>query len=205
MKIKICGITNKEDALNAVSLGADAIGFIFAKESPRYISPENAEEISLFMPPFVSVVGVFVNETQDFIHKTVQRCKLDLVQLHGQESPAFCQCIQRRVIKAFPVLDIEDLDPIAQYQGIVSAILLDTKVQQMSGGTGKIFDWGLAIKAKAYEVPLILAGGVTAQNVKKAYQLVNPYGVDLSSSVEKSPGIKDYNKMREVIQTVQSL
>lgn len=205
MKIKICGITNKEDALNAVSLGADAIGFIFAPESPRYITPECAEEISLFMPPFVSVVGVFVNETQDFIHKTVHRCKLDLVQLHGQESPGFCRSIQRRVIKAFPVLDIEDLDPIAHYQGLVSAILLDTKVQEMSGGSGKIFDWGLAIKAKAYEVPLILAGGVNAQNVKKAFQLVNPYGVDLSSSVEKSPGIKDYNKMREVIQTVQSL
>ncbi len=205
MKIKICGITNKEDALNAVSLGADAIGFIFAPESPRHITPEKAEEISVFLPPFVSVVGVFVNQSKEFIETCVQKCKLDLVQLHGDESPAFCQTIQRRVIKAFPVLYLEDLDPIAHYQGIVSAILLDTKVQHMSGGTGKIFDWGLAIKAKAYEVPLILAGGINAQNVKKAYQLVTPYAVDLSSSVEQSPGLKDYNKMKEMIEAVQTL
>lgn len=210
MKIKICGITNKEDALNAVSLGADAIGFIFSENSSRYISPSHAEEIAMFLPPFVSVVGVFVNASQGFILDTVAQCKLDLVQLHGQESPAFCRSIPKRVIKAFPVLDLEDIDPIAQYQGIVSAILLDTKIHSISGkietgGSGKIFDWGLAIKAKAFEVPLILAGGISAQNVKKAKQLVNPYAVDLSSSVEKSPGLKDYNKMKEIIEIVQNL
>ncbi len=205
MKIKICGITNHDDALNAVSLGADAIGFIFSQKSPRYISPEQAEAISMFLPPFISVVGVFVNTGKDEIDETVRRCKLDIVQLHGQESPEFCQSIQRRVIKAFPIAVPEDLELISPYQGIVSSILLDTKVQNMEGGTGKIFDWGLALKAKSHEIPLILAGGINAQNIKKAHQLVSPYAVDLSSSVEIEPGKKDYNKMKEIIHLAKSL
>lgn len=205
MKIKICGITNKEDALNAVSLGADAIGFIFSKNSPRYISPEKVEDISLFLPPFVFLVGVFVDQPQEEIIQIAHQCKLDLVQLHGQESPRFCMDIPRRVIKAFKVSDLEDLEPISMYQGIVSAILLDTKAQMIEGGTGKTFDWGLALKAKEFEIPLILAGGINAQNLKKAVNLVNPYAVDLSSGVESEPGKKDYNKMQEVISLAQNL
>jgi phosphoribosylanthranilate isomerase len=205
MKIKICGITNQDDALNAVSLGADAIGFIFSQKSPRYITPEQAEAVAMFLPPFVSVVGVFVNASADEIEAAISRCKLDIIQLHGNETPNFCRSIPRRVIKAFPIATPEDLEIIAQYQGFVSSILLDTKVQNMEGGTGKIFDWGLAIKAKSYEIPLILAGGINAQNIKKAKQLVNPYAVDLSSSVESSPGKKDYNKMKEIIDLAKGL
>jgi len=205
MKIKICGITNPEDALNAVSLSVDAIGFIFAKSSPRYISPEKAQTIIPFLPPFVSVVGVFVNQSKDEIDDIIERCKLDVVQLHGQESPEFCKNMKRRVIKAFRIAEPEDIDPIQPYQGLVSAVLLDTKVKDMDGGTGKIFDWGLAIRAKEFEIPLILAGGVSASNVKKAAQLVNPYAVDLSSSVECSPGIKDYNKMKEFVEVSRSV
>jgi len=205
MKIKICGITSKEDALNAVSLGADAIGFIFSKESSRYITPEVAEDISLFLPPFVFLVGVFVDQPKEDIIQTAHQCRLDIIQLHGHEPPSFCMEIPRRVIKAFKVSDQEDLKPISMYQGIVSAILLDTKVQNIEGGTGKTFDWGLALKAKEYDIPLILAGGITSSNLKKAATLVNPYAVDLSSGVESAPGKKDYHKMQEVISIAQSL
>jgi len=205
MKVKICGITNLEDAQNAVSLGAHAIGFIFYKDSPRYVAPDVAEEISPFVPPFVSVVGVFVDHTKEEIDDISRRCRLDVIQLHGHESPSFCMSMERRVIKAIPVGGPEDLALISQYQGMVSAILLDTKVQEIEGGTGKTFDWGLALKAKEYEIPLILAGGITAQNIEKACRLVNPYAIDLSSGVESEPGKKDYSKMQEVITLARKL
>ncbi len=205
MKIKICGITNRDDAIDAVNLGADAIGFIFYEDSPRYITPDIVEEISLFLPPFVLLVGVFVNHDKAFIDAVVHRCKLDLIQLHGNESPAFCRSMRRRVIKAFKIEEINDVDTIAPYQSSVSAVLLDTKVAGREGGTGKIFDWGLALKAKEFDIPLILAGGVNVSNLNKAAKLVNPYAVDLSSSVESAPGKKDYNKMKELIDAAKRL
>lgn len=205
MKIKICGLTNRDDAIDAVNLGADAIGFIFYEDSPRYITPDIVEEISLFLPPFVLLVGVFVNHDKAFIDAVVHRCKLDLIQLHGNESPAFCRSMRRRVIKAFKIEDINDVDAIAPYQSSVSAVLLDTKVSGREGGTGKIFNWGLALKAKEFDIPLILAGGVNVSNLNKAAKLVNPYAVDLSSSVESAPGKKDYNKMKELIDAAKRL
>jgi len=205
MKIKICGLTNRDDAIDAVNLGSDAIGFIFYEDSPRYITPDIVEEISLFLPPFVLLVGVFVNHDKAFIDAVVHRCKLDLIQLHGNESPAFCRSMRRRVIKAFKIEDINDVDAIAPYQSSVSAVLLDTKVSGREGGTGKIFDWGLALKAKEFDIPLILAGGVNVSNLNKAAKLVNPYAVDLSSSVESAPGKKDYNKMKELIDAAKRL
>ncbi len=205
MKIKICGITNRNDAIDAVNLGADAVGFIFYENSPRYISPDIVEEISLFLPPFVLLVGVFVNHDKAFIDAVVHRCKLDLIQLHGDESPEFCRNMRRRVIKAFKIQDIDDVDAIAPYQSSVSAVLLDTKVKGIEGGTGKVFDWGLALKAKEFDIPLILAGGINAGNLNKAAKLVNPYAVDLSSSVESCPGIKDYNKMKDIIDVAKTL
>ncbi|NQY75146.1 MAG: phosphoribosylanthranilate isomerase [Candidatus Margulisbacteria bacterium] len=205
MKIKICGITNKDDALNAVSLGVDAIGFIFYDKSPRYISPEQAEEISVFLPPFVSIVGVFVDQEKEYIDDVIKRCKLDIVQLHGLESPKFCLSMRRRVIKAISIDDPSDLEQASQYQGMISALLLDTKAESIQGGTGKTFDWGLALKAKEYHIPLILAGGVTAENMKKAVHMVNPYAIDMCSGTEKSPGQKDYNKMQEVIELAKFL
>lgn len=205
MKIKICGITNKEDALNVVNLGADALGFIFHEPSPRYISPEIVEEISLFLPPFVMSVGVFVNADRQYIQKVSTQCRLDVIQLHGDETPSTCLAMPKRVIKAIKIADPEDLEKIPQYLGTVSAILLDTKVSGMEGGSGKVFDWGLALKAKDYDVPLILAGGINQKNIGKAVHLVNPYAVDLSSSVESSPGKKDYNKMQEIISLAKNL
>jgi phosphoribosylanthranilate isomerase len=205
MKIKICGITNKEDALNAVSLGAHALGFIFSKNSPRYVSPEIVEELSLLLPPFVLLVGVFVNHSAEEIKDIVERCKLDIIQLHGSESAEFCLKMKKRVIKAIKVSEPEDLEQIHQYHGTVSAILLDTKIKNIEGGTGKTFDWGLAIKAKEHDIPIILAGGINASNINKAVQLVNPYGIDLSSGVENTPGKKDYNKMRDVMTMAREL
>jgi len=196
MKVKICGITNKEDALNAVSLGADAIGFIFYEQSPRYVTPDVAEEIIHFLPPFVSVVGVFVDQDEDHINTIARQCRLDIIQLHGDESPSFCMKFTHRVIKAFSVKSEEDVQAMSAYRGHVSAVLLDTKVENVKGGTGKTFDWGLAINAKEYDLPLILSGGINETNVKKAVALVNPYAVDLCSGVEREPGLKDYNKMQ---------
>lgn len=200
LKIKICGITNNEDAQHAANLGADAIGFIFVKDSPRSISLDQAEEISLFLPPFVTVVGVFANADAKFIETAVQRCKLDIIQLHGNEPPNFCLQLPRRVIKTIHINSLEDIQQIPNYQGFASAILLDTKTPNKLGGTGQTFDWGLAIKAKEYELPIILAGGLNTENIKKAIKLVNPYGIDMASGVESQVGKKDYNKLKEAIQ-----
>jgi len=191
--------------MDAINLGADAIGFIFYEQSPRYISPDVVEEISLFLPPFVLLVGVFVNHDKPFIDAVVHRCRLDLIQLHGDESPEFCRTMRRRVIKAFKIDDIPDVDAIAPYQSSVSAVLLDTKVAGREGGTGKVFDWGLALKAKEFDIPLILAGGINSGNINKAAKMVNPYAVDLSSSVESAPGKKDYNKMKDLIDVAKPL
>lgn len=203
MKIKICGITNTEDAQNAVALGADALGFIFYKDSPRFVTPEKVQEITVNLPPFVKLVGVFVNESKKVIEDIVKTCKLDLIQLHGQESPEFCMSLSRNVIKAFPVETIEDIDAIIPYQGIVSAILLDTKDKTKLGGTGKTFDWGIALQAAESDTPIILAGGISTDNIQKALQLINPYAVDICSSVECTPGKKDYNKMSKILGLIE--
>ena len=205
MKIKICGITNKEDADNAISLGVDAIGFIFAENSQRTISLEKAEDISIFLPPFVSRGGVFVNQPLDYVHDISDRCNLDYVQLHGEESPDYCIQCKKKLIKVFRVNEEKDLDSIEKYQGIVSALLLDTKVKDVYGGSGQVFDWGLAISAKEYHLPLILSGGINSSNIHKAIQLVNPYAIDISSGVESSPGEKDYHKMESVINIVHGV
>ena len=200
MKIKICGITNREDALNAIALDVDAIGFIFYKNSPRYVTPERIEEFILDIPPFINTVGVFVNAEYEEINEVSQRCKLTGIQLHGNETPEFCTQFKLPIIKAIRVSESNDLTNIPKYKGTVNGILLDTKVENVHGGTGRTFDWGLAIEAKEYETPLILSGGINATNISKALKLVNPYGIDLCSGVESEPGIKDYNKMQEVIE-----
>ncbi len=192
-RVKVCGTTRLKDALLAVECGADAIGFIFYKKSPRYVSAKVAGEICSKLPPFVHRVGVFVNEAADKINRIVDRCGLDAVQLHGDESPAFCKKIKCRVIKVVRVKDTSSLKEMSRYS--VDAFLLDTYKENQWGGTGNVFDWKLAARAKKYG-PVILAGGLNPRNVKEAIQKVRPYGVDVSSGVEQSPGKKDPKKVK---------
>lgn len=205
MKVKICGITNKEDALNAIALDTDAIGLIFYEHSPRYISPEKVEEFIYDIPSFIHVIGVFVNETESKINEISKRCKLTSIQLHGSEKADFCTKFSLPTIKAIPVKDEEDIKTIAQYKGCSNGILLDTKAENVHGGTGKTFDWGLALQAKEYDTPLILSGGINSDNIEKAIKMVTPYAIDICSGVEKEPGIKDYNKMKELLTFIKNV
>jgi phosphoribosylanthranilate isomerase len=200
IKVKICGTTSLKDAFLAVESGADAIGFIFYKMSPRNISQKEAKEIILQLPPFIETVGVFVNETSDKINRIAEQCKLNSIQLHGEESPALCRRVKRKVIKAFRVKNADSLKSIASYK--VSGFLLDSYNDGSKGGTGQVFDWNLALRVKK-QGPVILAGGLNPYNVFTAIHRVKPYGVDVCSGVEKSPGIKDHEKIREFIKSVR--
>ncbi len=203
MRFKFCGITNKEDALNAINLGVDAIGFIFYEESPRAVTVEQVQEISYYLPPFITTVGVFVNAEADDVNLKVKDCHLDIIQLHGNEAPEYCMKINSKLIKAIHVSEMSDIEKIGSYQGLVSGILLDTKSDAGYGGTGVSFDWGIALAAKDYDLPIILSGGVNVDNLSKAVQLVNPFAIDVSSGIEAFPGKKDYNKMKDLINVLR--
>ena len=198
MKVKICGITECEDALGAVKLGAGALGFIFAP-SPRQISPQKARRIIKAIPPFVKTVGVFVNEETATIREHISYCGLDLVQLHGEESPEFCRELMPYTIKAFRVKDDSSLHPIADFHASVRALLLDTYAKDKAGGTGKTFDWQLAVKIKETGIPVILSGGLGPFNIEEAIRVVRPYAVDVNSGVEERPGKKSYSLMKELM------
>ena len=201
VKVKVCGMTQLKDAAFAVQQGADAVGFIFYKNSPRSVTMNTARDIILKLPPLVDTVGVFVYESVDRINKIVKYWGVDLVQLHGEESPAFCKKIQRRVIKAFRVKDLQSVKQLEKYS--VSGYLLDTFSDNVHGGTGKTFDWNLALPAKKIG-PVILAGGLTARNILQAIRQARPYGVDVCSGVEKLPGIKDPEKVRAFLKNIRS-
>jgi len=196
VKVKICGITSLEDALTAVAAGADALGFVFHPASPRHIFPEQAAAIIRQLPPFIQTVGLFVDESRDTVNTTADRCGLDIVQLHGDETPDFCSSINRRVIKAFRIKDIFSLDAVSDY--CIAACLLDAWSPAAHGGTGRTFNWEIA-SAAAAQRPIILAGGLTPDNVAEAVRRVKPYAVDVSSGVESSPGHKDADKLRKFI------
>jgi phosphoribosylanthranilate isomerase len=197
IQVKICGITSLEDAHAAVDAGADALGFVFYPPSPRCITPEQAEQIIRTLPPFVTTVGLFVDVTLATVSETLARCGLDCAQLHGRETPEFCRQISRPVIKAFRIKNAESLTHVPDYH--VSAYLLDAYVEgALPGGTGASFSWELAARAKPYG-PVILAGGLTPENVEIAIAHVRPYGVDVSSGVERAPGVKDHRKVRQFI------
>jgi len=200
IKVKVCGTTSLKDALFAVESGADALGFVFYKKSPRCISQKEVKDIVVQLPPFVETVGVFVNEASDKVNRIAEQCRLTAVQLHGDESPAFCRRIKRRVIKVFRVLDADSFKGISNYD--VSGFLLDSYNDESRGGTGKVFDWNLALRAKK-QGPIILAGGLNPYNVYTAIHRVKPYGVDVCSGVEKSPGVKDFIKIDEFIKSVR--
>jgi phosphoribosylanthranilate isomerase len=202
LKVKICGITEKEDALTAVKLGADALGFIFAP-SPRQIPMEKARRIINAIPPFVKTVGVFVNEEANTIREHINYCGLDLVQLHGDEPPEFCRELMPYSVKAFRIKDDSSLPMCAGYQANVRALLLDTYAKDKVGGTGKTFDWQLALKIKEAGIPVILSGGLGPSNIVAAVTTVRPYAVDVSSGVEERPGKKSYVLMKELIGKVR--
>jgi phosphoribosylanthranilate isomerase len=197
VKVKICGITSLEDALTSIEAGADAVGFVFYPLSPRHIFPEQAADIIRCLPSFVQTVGLFVNEEQSVVNSTADQCGLDIVQLHGKETPEYCEYVRRRVIKAFRVKDITTLDSLVQYH--VSGYLLDAWSPLALGGTGKTFNWEIASEASNRGHRVILAGGLTPDNVAEAVRLVTPYAVDVSSGVECSPGRKDADKIRTFI------
>lgn len=200
VKIKICGITNLDDALAAAEHGADALGFNFYKKSPRYIEPEKAAEIICQLPPFNLPVGVFVNEREEKVLEVQRLTCIQTLQFHGDESPDFCRRFGSRVIKAFQVKDKESVKHMAQFH--VGAFLLDSYRDGLRGGTGMTFDWHLAVVAKTFG-KVILAGGLTPENVVEAVKLVQPYGVDVASGVEREPGIKDHAKLKKFITEVR--
>ncbi|WP_449245170.1 phosphoribosylanthranilate isomerase [Desulfobacca acetoxidans] len=202
-RVKICGITNPEDALLAANLGAQALGFIFYLRSPRSISPEAARNIVAQLPPLVLSVGVFVNEELTTVKAVAERVRLDWVQLHGEEPPEYCRELQCSVMKAIQVKDAGSLMQMRHYLGSVRAFLLDTYKSGQRGGTGIHFDWSLARQAKEYG-PIVLAGGLNAENVAAAIREAAPPAVDVASGVEASPGRKDPDKLRAFFQAVAS-
>ena len=194
-------MTRKADVQYAAALGVDAVGFVFA-ESPRKVTPESVRELCRSIPPFVSTVGVFVDADLDRIQHIARTCRLDWVQLHGKESAKDCGDLGLNVLKAIRVRDRHSIEAMEPYKGCVGGFVLDTYVKGQKGGTGKTFDWSLAQEAKQYG-PVILAGGLTPQDVERAIIQVNPYGVDISSGVESAPGVKDHGKMRHFVEQVK--
>jgi phosphoribosylanthranilate isomerase len=200
-KIKICGITNMEDAQAAADYGADALGFIFYKESKRYVDPEVAKSIVSALPPFITTVGVFVNHDLGEISRIKETTGIQVAQLHGDETPEFASSLPIEVIKVIRVKDKSDLDKVAQYSG--QAILFDTYSDKEYGGTGESFDWKI-LNNLSSEKKVVLSGGLNPENVLEAIQIVRPYAVDVSSGVEDTPGKKDHTKIKKFIEAIKN-
>ena len=202
MEIKICGITNMEDAVMAFAYGADALGFIFYEKSPRYVSPETAMRVIRNLPDDISKVGVFVNHDIQAVRQIYEFCGLDLIQLHGDESPAYCREFPQSIlIKAISPGNEEDLGIVNRYG--VRAVIIDARESGLYGGTGKKSNWELAAKLKEMHL-LVLSGGLNAGNILEGIKTVSPHAVDVSSGVELSPGKKDPKKVQSMIETVHA-
>jgi phosphoribosylanthranilate isomerase len=200
-RIKVCGITREADALAAASLGVDALGFIFAPASPRYITPSGAAEIIKKLPLFVTKVGVFVNEDPRLAVEAARAAGVNVAQLHGDETPEYCAGFPLPVIKVFSVGDGFDVSTMGRYRA--AGYLLDTYDPKRRGGSGKAFDWSIAAKARGMYDNVILSGGLNPQNVGEAVESVRPYAVDLNSGVEVSPGVKDYEKIKAAVSIIK--
>jgi phosphoribosylanthranilate isomerase len=209
VKVKICGITNEQDAVWAANLGADYVGFNFYGQSPRKVSPAQAAAVRAKLPPFVLPVGVFVNEKVDAIVKIVQKAGLKGVQLHGDETPQDCQALKDKlgpgvfIMKAARVSEAAHVEALAAYKDACDYFLLDARSDAAPGGTGDIFPWDLAAQAKVHGVAVFAAGGLTPDNVSKAIKATQPFAVDVASGVEKTPKRKDYDKMKSFIDQVK--
>jgi phosphoribosylanthranilate isomerase len=202
VKIKVCGITNAADAHDAVEAGADALGFIFVPASLRYVTQDVASGIIQTLPPFVTPVGVFVDAARELIRATIESTGIRCLQLHGDETPEDTLGYRVPVYKSFRVGKDFPIDVMQPYK--TSAYLLDTFVNGRHGGTGRTFDWNIAVKAKTMG-RIILSGGLTSENVGDALATVRPYGVDVNSGVESSPGKKDKQKIYEFIHRVREV
>ncbi|SDG98776.1 phosphoribosylanthranilate isomerase [Nitrosomonas sp. Nm132] len=202
VRVKVCGITRVEDALVAVQHGADAIGFVFWPQSARFISPIQAREIVLRLPPFVSAVGVHVDPSPEWVEETSTIAGVNLLQFHGEESPEFCDQFMLPYIKALRVREGMDLLQYGKLYQNAKGLLLDTYAAGMPGGTGQVFDWNLI--PSDFPLPLVLSGGLNPDNVVNAIRQVRPWAVDVSSGVEVAKGIKDVNKISAFMQGVKN-
>ena len=201
-KVKICGITNIDDAISAIWAGADALGFVFYKKSPRHISPKKAKEIIDILPPWVFKIGLFVNEKGSHVESIAKYCDLDFIQLHGDENVSYLNKLRKlRLIKAIRIKDGFDLKNIENLP--CEVVLLDSFSSKF-GGTGKRFDWSLENQIKKIKKPYIVSGGLTSRNVKAAVKKFMPYAVDVSSGVESRPGKKSKQKLKEFVKNAKS-
>jgi len=204
VKIKICGITNKRDAIAAAGLMPDMMGFVFYNGSKRYVEPRIVRDIANELPATVSKVGVFVNEESDKVLKIAEDCSLEMLQFHGDESPDYCAGFKNshKVIKAFRIKDSDSLKEINGYNA--DFYMLDTYSAKEKGGTGEKFDWKI-IENFEFLRPVILSGGLTPENVREAIERFAPYGVDVSSGVETAPGKKDLLLMKRFVENVRKV
>ena len=200
-RIKICGITRLTDALTAVNLGVDAIGFVFYPKSPRAIQANDAQKIIANLPPFVSAVGLFVDASRDSIREILNKVELNLLQFHGNEAPEFCDQFDLPYIKSIRMSPDRDLIKYSKQYPLARGLLLDAYKPGIPGGTGMAFDW-LSVPRTSLSPPMILAGGLNYKNVSEAIRILRPWAVDVSTGVEDSPGIKDSNLIAEFVREV---
>jgi len=201
-KIKICGITNTEDALAATGYGADALGFIFYRKSLRFVEPEQAGEITKALPPFVKKVGVFVNEDKATVSSILETVVLDVLQFSGDETEDYCRSFGKPYIRSFRVKDEGSLGEINESE--TPYIIFDSYSENEYGGTGKTFDWDLIVSQQLRDKYVILSGGLNPGNVGDAILRVKPYAVDVASGVEQQPGKKDHEKIKKFIEAVKN-
>ncbi|NDY42520.1 phosphoribosylanthranilate isomerase [Dissulfurirhabdus thermomarina] len=201
-RVKVCGLTDAAEAVAVAAAGADAVGLVFA-ESPRRVSMETARGIVAALPPFVQSVGVFVDEDPARVAEVAAACGLDLLQFHGEEPPAYCARFAPRAVKARRVRSADDIEALRPYEAAVRAFLLDAWAPDAHGGTGRTFDWALAVRAvRELARPVILAGGLDPENVGRAVARVRPWAVDVSSGVERAPGRKDPARVAAFVRAV---
>ena len=202
VRIKVCGMTRVEDTAAAARLGVDAIGLVFYPQSPRYVDVQQARQLVASLPAFVTVTALFLDPTALEVRQVLDNVRVELLQFHGGEPAEFCRGFGRPYIKAVPMGSRADLAEYARRHSSAAALLLDSHAAGQKGGTGVSFDWSAVPKVEG--PPLILAGGLSAQNVATAIRIVRPYGVDVSSGVESKPGIKDADKMAAFVHEVNN-
>lgn len=202
MRVKICGLTRKNDVEATLRAGVDAIGFILA-QSPRKVDLDTAKKLACCIPPFVSVVAVVKNPTIEFLNEVIKSKIFDMIQFHGQEDPNLIYDCPLKTIKAIPLKDKKDLKAISRYAHVANFFLFDAKAGSISGGTGKTFDWRI-IKGLDTGKPFILAGGIGPENIEEAIEFVNPHAIDVNSAVESSPGIKDEKKIYGLMEKLKN-